>query len=545
MSPPRASNLTTSAPIHLTVPSPTSGKTTMNRTFRTRATAVLGAVVLGAVAVFGAAAPANAVNIDSSTPVTLTIHKHAKTSTNGTTPGTGEALNPAPGAGINGVSFTVQRVGTIDLATDAGWDTVEAIQARLAAGDTITQALAATGQTLGASTTVTTADVAGQDGVAAVPGVVKSMYLVSETTAPSSVTEKAAPFLVTLPQAKPSTDSWIYDVHVYPKNSLSGLTKTVVAPTAAETAAGRDLVRYDLVADVPYLTQNTTAFANFAVSDTVDTAYQTVVTTAPSGVPAAATVTLTNAASANIALVPADYELNSFNGGTEYRVTFTSTGLAKLVTAQGGKVTFSVLTRITDVPANGQIVNRAGTNINNSVNGTFAGATPGTPITATTEFGDLQVFTHVNGANTPLGPATYALLDASGNPVIINGTAVTGIANATTGLVTFENLPIGNYQLDIVTPPAGYNRVGTDPRPVTVVAGGPVRDAANPTAPGDNYVPVAFTQTPAWVLPLTGGDGGVLFTFGGGALVALALGAAFIVARRKRATIDEVETSQI
>ncbi len=517
----------------------------MNRTIRTRATALLGAVVLGAVAVVGAAVPANAVNIDTTAPVSLTIHKHQQTSTNGTTPGTGAELTPAPGPGINGVSFTVQRVGSIDLATDAGWNTVEAIQARLAAGESISQALTATSQTLGAATTVTTATVAGQDGVASVPGAIKTMYLVSETTAPSSVTAKAAPFLVTVPQAQPTADSWIYNVHVYPKNSLTGLTKSVVAPTPAETAAGRDLVRYNLVADVPYLTSGTTSFSSFAVSDTIDTAYQTIVTAPPAGV-AGASVTLADSASASVALVPADYTIASFNGGTEYRVTFESSGLTKLASAQGGKVTFTVLTRITDVPTNGQIVNRAGTSINGAVNGTFSGATTGTPITATTQFGDLQVFTHVNGANTALGPATYALLDAStGNPVIINGSPVTGVANATTGLVPFENIPVGTYQLDIVTPPAGYNLVGADPRTVTVVAGAPVRDAANPTAPGNNYVPVAYTQTPAWVLPLTGGDGGVLFTVGGGALVAFALGAAFIVARRKRATIDEVETAQV
>lgn len=518
------------------------GKKKMKHTLRARATALLGAVVLGAVAVLGAAVPANAVNIDTTAPVSLTIHKHEQTATNGTTPGSGAELTPAPGPGINDVSFTVQRVGSIDLATDAGWDTVEAIQTRLTAGDTITEALAATSQTLGAATTVTTATVAGQDGVA-VFDAVKTMYLVTETTTPSSVTAAAAPFLVTVPQAQ--NDSWIYNVHVYPKNSVTGLEKSVVPPTLDETAAGRDLVRYNLIADVPYLTSGTTSFSNFSVSDTIDTAYQSIVTAPPAGV-AGASVTLADAASASVALVPADYRIESFNGGTEYRVTFESSGLTKLASAQGGQVTFTVLTRITDVPTNGQIVNRAGTSINGAVNGTFDGVTPGTPITATTLFGDLQIFTHVNGANTPLGPATYALLDATtGNPVIVNGSAVIGVADPATGLLTFPNIPVGDYRLDVVTAPAGYNLVDTDPIDVTVVAGTPVRDAANPTAPGNNYVPVAYIQTPAWVLPLTGGDGGVLFTVGGGALVAFALGAAFIVARRKRAAIDEVEAAQV
>lgn len=517
-----------------------SGKNKMNRTFRTRATALLGAVVLGAVAVLGAAVPANAVNIDTTEPVSLTIHKHEQTSTNGTTPGTGEQV-AVSSAGINGVSFTVQQVGSIDLTTDAGWNTVEAIQARLNAGDTIAQALTATGQTLGAATTVTTANVSGQDGVAVVSGVVKTMYLVTETTAPSSVTAKAAPFLVTLPQAQPAADSWIYDVHVYPKNSVTDLTKSVVPPTAAELAAGSDLVRYNIVADVPYLTSGS-SFSSFAVSDTINTAYQTIVTAPPAGIDGAS-VTLVTSTGATVALDSADYAIEAFNSGSEYRVTFTATGLAKLATAQGGTVTFTVLTRVIDVPTDGQIVNSAGTSINGAVNGTFDGTTTGTPITATTQFGDLQVFTHVDGATTPLGSATYALLDSNGDPVIINGVAVTGTADATTGLVTFPNLPVGDYQLAIVTSPAGYNPVDVSPLSVTVVAGTPV-PGADPTVAGANYVPVAFTQTPAWVLPLTGGDGGVLFTVGGGALIAFALGAAFLAARRKRAATDEVETAQ-
>lgn len=524
----------------------------MNSTIRTRATGLLGAVVLGAVAVLGAAVPANAVNIDTTAPVSLTIHKHQKTTTNGQQAGSGDLLTPAPGPGINGVTFDVQRVGNIDLRTDAGWNTVEAIQAALTAnGNNIPAALQTTNQTLGTALPVTTAQVAGQDGVAVFSSALRTMYLITETAAPSSVTEKAAPFLVTVPQAKPgstgSAPQWIYDVHVYPKNSFSALTKTFVAPLTDELAAGRDLVRYNIVAEVPVFTGSTTAFTDFAISDTVVTTNQQFVTTAIANV-AASSVKLTNAAGNNVPLTQGtsgDYTLTLFNNNSEYRAVFTANGLTKLKDNVGGKVTFNVLTRVIDVPTDGKIVNNAGSKINNVVNGKYDNSTPVTPITATRDYADLQVFSHVNGANAALAGAVYQLVDKdTGQPIIVNGQPVTSVVTPGGGSIVFENIPVGDYNVKIVTSPAGYNVVGDDLKSVTVGAGSPVV-GADPKLAGPNYLPVPFTQTPAWVLPLTGGDGGVLFTVGGGALVAFALGAAFIVARRKRATTDEVETAQV
>uniref|UniRef100_UPI003FED566B SpaH/EbpB family LPXTG-anchored major pilin n=1 Tax=Gemmiger formicilis TaxID=745368 RepID=UPI003FED566B len=65
-------------------------------------------------------------------------------------------------------------------------------------------------------------------GIAEVKNLEFGLYLVVETSAPDKVTAPAAPFLVSVPMTRiaNSTDTnaltdWIYDVHVYPKNSTT------------------------------------------------------------------------------------------------------------------------------------------------------------------------------------------------------------------------------------------------------------------------------------------------------------------------------------
>ncbi|WP_175985192.1 SpaH/EbpB family LPXTG-anchored major pilin [Microbacterium tenebrionis] len=512
----------------------------MNTTMK-RVTTALGAIALGAIVTLAGAVPANAVDITNSTPVSLTIHKHEKTATNGTTTGTGKEANASvAGAGIDGVSFSVQRVGSIDLTTDAGWKAAATIRAKVAAGESATQAVS--GYTLGTAITGTTATVNGEKGYLKFDqsnGLTKSMYLVTEVSAPSNVTTKADPFLVTLPQADTASDNWIYDVHVYPKNGVSSLTKTVVAPTAAETAAGRDLVRWNINTTVPYLptTSQATAMTSFVVSDTIDPANLAFVTTPPAGV-AASTATLVNAAGTSVALTVGAANTNDVtiaaSGATQLKATFNASGLTKLQANQGGTVTFSVLTRVINVPANGQIANTAGTSINGVTNGAFDGVQTGPVISATTPFANLTIFSYAKGTSTtPLGGAVYVLQDASGNPVIVNGSAVTGTADPATGQVTFKNVPAGDYKVAVTTSVPGYTVDGASERSVTVVAGTQVIPS-DPKAAGNNYVPVPFTQVPAWALPLTGGDGGLWFGIGGAALIAMAIGAAVIIGGRRR-----------
>ncbi|WP_336991621.1 hypothetical protein [Leucobacter sp. VD1] len=107
----------------------------MSRTTR-RLSAAVAAVALGATALMGvavSAASAAPSNIDPNRPRSLTIHKLSQPTKAGVA-GDGSELAPgslpADALPLNGVEFTVQQftaIGgkSVDLATDAGWATIQ------------------------------------------------------------------------------------------------------------------------------------------------------------------------------------------------------------------------------------------------------------------------------------------------------------------------------------------------------------------------------------------------------------------------------------
>lgn len=482
--------------------------------FARRVVATAGVVAIALFGALAAAAPASAAtgvgNITGSQG-TLTIHKYERSTSNGQTAGTGQEQSVS-GATLNGVTFTIQRVANYDLTTAAGWTSVDAIR------KATNPVGAATAAGLTPVTTVTTAGAG--TATATLPF---GLYLVTETGSPSTVTEAAAPFLVTVPFATGPTatpaNTWIYDVHVYPKNAVTKLDKRETT-VAADIAAGADLARWSITAQVPVLASGT--LSSFSVGDVIDArqlAFVTDAAAAALGRPGA-TVTATNATGAAVALsAGTDYAITpNPAAGTTLTVTFTSVGLTKLSTqAQGGAVTFTMLMRVVGVPTDGIITNRATSSINGNTSNTSQ---------ATATFGELQVFTHVTGTQTPLAGGSYQLKDAAGNVVTVNG--VTSWTSDANGLLTVPDLRPGNYTLVLVTPPAGY-QLPTNTQIATVVTAG----KAVPSAP-KNYVDVPYAQLPAWALPLTGGDGALWFGVGGVALVVTALGAAIVVAARRR-----------
>lgn len=175
---------------------------------------------------------------DAAQQASLTIHKHVGNSTNELSEYTGEAPTGL-GDAVEGVTFTIQKVGTKvegkcvapDLGKPAGWEAIKAATVNNVCD-------------IGASqSAVTTAD-----------GSVKTdldqgLYKVTETDPGENlVTEKAIPFLVTLPM--PLNNGWEYDVHVYPKNKLgdSEVTKTVADPKKVVPGA---TVPWTIIAKIP------------------------------------------------------------------------------------------------------------------------------------------------------------------------------------------------------------------------------------------------------------------------------------------------------
>lgn len=492
----------------------------MSKSIIRRVTAAAGVLALGAAAALAAVSPASAVtqpgNIDPTIPLSLTIHKLALGPENGSVAGTGQEVN-VPGTPLEGATFTVARVEGVDLTTPGGWAQVPNLSPQSAA-TRVNAAGTVTGTT-------------GPNGIATFDDLEIGLYLVTETELPAEATNPVAPFLVTLPFATGESGSprnqWIYDVHAYPKNAVTETTKTrIPAPANSVESRNPDLIRWGISSQIPTLAANDSV-TEFVLTDNLpdELVY---LPTGPAGV-APSGVTVTNAAGLPIPVVAGtDYTLVSDPATGAVTLTFTSggqnSGLSKLTAAQGGTVTLNVLSRAVAIPSNGIIVNTA-TSVVNGASETVTGSTP---------IGQLTVFAFQdeNGVRTPLAGAEYRVFlnqtdaNLNQNPVSING-----VTNWITGANGYVEIPIitpGNYFVREITPPAGFQLPG-QAQVITQVVAGP----SSITAPQQNYVEFEHNQVPAFALPLTGGDGALWFSVGGGALLAIALGAALVVSRRR------------
>ena len=186
----------------------------------------------------GVAAPAdpNGSTIDPDAATTLTVHKCEQTDTNGVTEGTGNEDPQAECKPVSGVEFTITKLN-VDLTTSEGWKQLAEIKGDVAkAGDLKSNTVQK----------ITT----GADGLASFTDAQTDVgaYLVSETKTPDKVIP-AEDFVVTLPMTNPQdTTKWNYNVHVYPKNTLSGVDKQVADKKAP--GSGQDLT-YTITTSIP------------------------------------------------------------------------------------------------------------------------------------------------------------------------------------------------------------------------------------------------------------------------------------------------------
>jgi fimbrial isopeptide formation D2 family protein/LPXTG-motif cell wall-anchored protein len=497
---------------------------------RKRAGAVLSVLALGALTAVGAVAPASAVtlpgNIDTTVARSLTLHKHALGPSTPLNPiSTGQQLANPPADPLAGAQFTATLVSGIDLTTSAGWTAAASLTPAQAAQRPNTRSWSSE-VTNGAGIANIVTDPAIDPG-----GLPIGLYLITETQLPPGATNPAAPFLVTLPTptgaAGSPANQWIYDVHVYPKNAVTQLTKTRV-PAAAGSVEARnpDLIRWAIASSIPTLAAGD-AVDVFTLTDNLpaELAYLNAATV-PAGVTPTNVVVTNAAGTAQTLAEGTDYTIT--NTGGALTLTFTGAGRTRLAGLQGGTVTFNVLTRATAIPASGIIVNTASANVNGATE-TVTGSTPIGQLT-------VRAYTTSNNAQVNLAGAVYQVFlteqDAinGANPIVINGNATW-----TTGADGTVNIPIitpGNYWVRETTPPTGYQLPSPD-RVLTAVVPGPT----STTTPVRNYVEFVHNQVPAFALPITGGDGGLWFGVGGAALLAAMVGSALVVARRRaRAT---------
>nr|WP_250544022.1 SpaH/EbpB family LPXTG-anchored major pilin [Canibacter zhuwentaonis] len=273
--------------------------------------------------------------IEVSTETTI-VHKHKQQGPQGN-PGTGQPENPPPaGDAIAGVEFKIQKLD-LDLTQNTDWMTLKNLTVDQAKNRVVA----------GSETTQTTND----NGEATFSDLDIGAYLVTETQAPDNVVKKAAPFIVTVPHPN-GNNTWNYNVHVYPKNTVSAKpTKTLDDTNAIKLG---DSVTWTITQVLPELPQGET-FTEVSFTDQLQEDLEYVETTAQvDGMEVGVTVTATG------------------DGGRNLEGHLDDT-----TTLRGGEtVTFTITTKVNKP---GKIVNTAKVKIETSDGGGTTQQTPTDP----------------------------------------------------------------------------------------------------------------------------------------------------------------------
>lgn len=180
--------------------------------------------------------------IDSTKQGSLTIHKY-EYNVDGSNPvgsaGSGKETDPVPtnAKGLNDVKFRVTYVGALDnyyTSDGVALPTVDSLtndtngKYKESYYDDTNNKITDTGDFgEGKWMEVTTATVDRKDGIAKLNQLPLGIYLVHEVSAPAQITGKAPDFLVSVPMTTVEGDDWLYDVHVFPKNSSTYASVTL------------------------------------------------------------------------------------------------------------------------------------------------------------------------------------------------------------------------------------------------------------------------------------------------------------------------------
>ncbi|BCW83338.1 hypothetical protein NicSoilE8_10110 [Arthrobacter sp. NicSoilE8] len=417
---------------------------------------------------------------------------------------------------LAGVEFTIQQVNTLDLSTNAGWEAANNLSH-------VFDPLNATGSISGAGYSLGTAvsQLTATDGTAVFPNLPLGLYLITETSVPAGVTP-AAPFLVTIPTTDPDNqNNWLYDVDVYPKNSVSTAEKTV---TDAPNVKLGEQIDFTILGDIP----NESVIDGYRIVDHLDTKLSYIQTD----------VTLVD----GTVLDASDYDVVFDAGTNTVSVIFTEGGRQLLAVRQATRVQVVITVAVNAV---GEIENDA-LLYPNAASLDVTPGQPGGPVVTppvVTKWGAITV-EKINEYGEALSGASFSVFTseadakAGTNPVVIGGQ--TSFAVAGDGTLTISGLRYSDwadgsavapgspdfrtYYLVENTAPAGYELLA-EPIPFLVTAA--------TTAVGVDLQVKNIPSNGGFQLPFTGGTGtGLIYTAG----VLLLLGAAigFLRSRKSR-----------
>ncbi|WP_201613146.1 SpaH/EbpB family LPXTG-anchored major pilin [Gulosibacter hominis] len=483
-----------------------------------RVTALAGAVALTAAALLAGAGAATAATVDPTpTPTpgpgnvnfdakgSIIVHKHEQPNPQGEV-GDGSDLGVLPGA-LEGVPFTVEQLD-IDLTDPAAWDQLEGLQP----GDVDVM-------DGGYSDTLTTDG----DGIANFTGLPVGVYLVTEGDAPAElgIVNKAAPFIVVVPTS--INDTWTYDVHAYPKNTVSKLEKVLDEEQDGTTFGQGEEVRWNVTSTAPTLTADD-VLNKYEITDNLDSRLSF--------------VGVENVMYGGEALDAAYYEVVPETGGQTVTLRFTEAGRAWLAeedaegTNNSGKdLTFDIVTKVVGDIGDGVIVNEATqlTNFNDDETDT---ETPSNE--DETYWGNVNILKQDEANQLQLSGAEFQVFrtaeDAAAgeNPIAVNGE--TTFTTDENGVITISSLNVGadgtsrTYYIKETKAPEGYVLDETVHEVVVV-----------PGANSEVVYTIDNMKQDRPDLPLTGATGTIIFVAAGAALVAIAFGLASRNQRRARA----------
>lgn len=178
-----------------------------------------GAMLLGSMSVSAFAADKTPV-IDTTKTGSITIHKYTEGTATGTAASGKEDASqvPAGAVPIKDVGFTIYKVQDAAKLADYYSTNPESLPA-------VSEYCTGSGKNVQLKAGVADNKVGDEvktdvNGVAEFKNLVLGLYLVVETTSPAIVTGPCDPFLISVPMTTDG-DDWLYNVHVYPKNSTA------------------------------------------------------------------------------------------------------------------------------------------------------------------------------------------------------------------------------------------------------------------------------------------------------------------------------------
>lgn len=252
-----------------------------------------------------AAGTPNTSTIDKGQTGSITIYKRALDGETPVDPGKGEAME-APGTALKDTGFTLYRVKDTEALLDYYNGLSTGAAAEVTVDSCFKDKTSYTKENL--RTEISQAKVENEkftdeNGMAKFDGLKVGMYLVIETQAPQAVTVPVEPFLVSIPMTRigdtAAGEQWLYDVTVYPKNSIAKGTVKLVKQGKQGDAAPTPLEGVQ--------------FSLFRKSDTEGNVYKEVTVTNPV-TNASGEITLENLTKGRYYLLETGYAANKDKG---------------------------------------------------------------------------------------------------------------------------------------------------------------------------------------------------------------------------------------